>query len=290
MASSRKILVYDGDCRMCGQFSKLAERHWLCGEAERRPAAAFTGEEAERLQAAGVHNELAVIDPASGEIRSGYDGLIWLLGQGRLRPLAGVLGWGPVAFLLRHDYRLVAFNRRIFSPPDRSVACACDPDFHAGYRWAFIGVALLWSVLLGGVFAWLYADRRAWVGLAAPAGWVLAALPALRMERERALTWMGHLGWILAAAMLPFLAGLLVLAGQALCWRMGWVETPWAASRCVLQGFGLGASGLALVLVVVSCLRRLPRLGATKRSAVLAAVVLWSAPMLLLTLFPTAMP
>jgi predicted DCC family thiol-disulfide oxidoreductase YuxK len=43
--SAAKILVYDGDCRMCTQFSRVAEKRWLVGAAERRPADSFDGDE-----------------------------------------------------------------------------------------------------------------------------------------------------------------------------------------------------------------------------------------------------
>ena len=152
-----RTLVYDGDCSMCRKLSALAERRWLVGDARRLPHDAFQGETADRLTRAGIHNELAVIDEGSGEIRSGYDGILWLLERGMLRHLVPLLGFGPIRWLLRHDYRLVAYNRRILAPPARSVTCACDPDMHVGYRWAFIVVALVWTALfagLGGALFW----------------------------------------------------------------------------------------------------------------------------------------
>jgi hypothetical protein len=76
--SSAKVLVYDGDCPMCDRASALAVRLFP-GRPARQPFQSFTGETAGRLDAAEIRNEMAVLDPATGEIRSGIPGFLWLL-------------------------------------------------------------------------------------------------------------------------------------------------------------------------------------------------------------------
>ena len=292
-----RTLVYDGDCSMCRKLSALAERRWLVGDARRLPHDAFEGETAERLTEAGIHNELAVIDDESGEIRSGYDGILWLLERGMLGWLFPLLRFGPVRWLLRHDYRLVAYNRRILAPPRRGVTCACDPDLHVGYRWAFIVVALLWTALfagLGGALFWTElpfwpdfplregAPTGTW--LAGPivlAGWLAAAAAAFLLPAERRLDHLGHMAWTFAAMALPLvLASFLALGGLLLEFIgvLPFVPDVWYLEQGWPCWFGAIAWALALPIACISGLWRLPRLGFRKHTALLLALVSWFLP------------
>ena len=303
METSRRILVYDADCSMCTRLSRLAVRPWLVGDAERRPHDAFAGEEARRLEAAGIRNELAVLDPGTGEIRSGYDGIVWLLRGGRLSWLAPLLSFGPLRWLLRHDYRLVAYNRRIFAPPRRAAACACDPDVHVGYRWAFILVALLWTGLfaaLGGGLFWTEQAFLAkapapggappgtwWWGAIVIAGWIAIAPLALRLPSPRGLDYLGHTAWIFAAMVLPLLLAVFVGVGAAVLTALlggSLLPDAWLFSPGVPLGFGIVAWTLALPIAVGCCLWRLPRLGLGMPAAALVGLVAWLLPTALLLL------
>ena len=291
-----RILVYDGDCSLCTKLSTWATKRWLVGSVERRSHDSFTGEEAQRLTAAGIHNELAVLDRTTGEIRSGYDGIVGLLRGGRFAWLAPLLAWGPVHWLLRHEYRLIAYNRRIFAPPRHTAACACDPDLHRGYRWAFIAAALLWTGLfaaLGGLLFLtqepLLRDRPGGGGLgwlAGPcvlAGWMVAATAAWRLPAARRLDHLGHLAWIFAAMVTPLVAAsILALAGLLLAVACPVGRDSWAMDPSVPLRIGAAAWGLALPVALVSCLRRLPRLGWTKRAALVTALGSWLLPLVLL--------
>lgn len=306
-STTSRTLVYDGDCSMCRRLSALAERRWLVGSARRLPHDAFEGEEAERLEAAGIRNELAVIDESSGEIRSGYDGILWLLEGGLLRWLVPLLRFPPVRWLLRHDYRLVAYNRRILAPPRRNAACACDPDLHRGYRWAFIVAALLWTGIFGaiaGLGLWtdqeLYGQRpvplggvhgTAWTGVFLLVGWAATALLALRLPAPRGLDYLGHMAWTYAAMVLPLiLAVFLVLLGflLAVAGLLPFDATPFFSNPSVPARIAVVAWGLALPIAIGSCLWRLPRVGLAKHTALIVALVSWLLPTaLLLGLLPT---
>lgn len=285
-AGTERILVYDGDCRMCVAFSKLAERRWLVGEAMRRPADAFEGDLAVRLAEAGVHNELAVIDTAADRIRTGYDGILWLMRGGRLAWLAPLLARGPLAWLGRHDYKTVAYNRRIISPVKRGVACACDPDLHVGYRWLFIALCVAWMGLVTGAFAWLLLGGIWGLGLALPAAWAVVALPGLGFPRPRDLDHLAHLAFIGAGMTLPALAAVVVRAVMLILWGSGTLpdllEDPADGARL----FALVAWALALPIALRGAWRRLPRTGLPAGMAVLAGLILWLVPLAVALFFP----
>lgn len=138
-----RVLAYDGDCGMCRAAMVGLHGLRLVPRERLRTIQSFEGELAQRLVQSGVHDELAVWDPGSDEIRTGSDGLLWALEQSWISPLLPLLRIAPVRAGLRVLYRLVAYNRRILSPPDPGVRCACDPSYHPGYRWALVVIALV---------------------------------------------------------------------------------------------------------------------------------------------------
>ena len=287
MAPAPKILVYDGDCRMCTRFSRLAERRWLVGEAERRPADSFEGEDFLRLMEAGVHNELAVIEPGSGEIRTGYDGILWLMRGGIFAWLVPLFAHGPLAWLGRADYKTVAYNRRILSPVKRDVACACDPDLHVGYRANFIVLCVVWMALIMGVFAWTLLGGAWWLGAALPAAWCLVALPGLGFPTPRNLDHMAHLAFVGTAMTLPALLAVILRAIVLIVVGMGWWPGLLDDTQSGSAWFVYAAWGLALPIALVGCLRRLPRTGLEPWLAAVAGLILWSLPIALVVFYGT---
>ncbi|MDF1700899.1 MAG: hypothetical protein P1V36_07045 [Planctomycetota bacterium] len=285
-----KILVYDGDCRMCTQFSRVAEKRWLVGDAERRAADSFEGDEAVRLAEAGVHNELAVIEPASGEIRSGYDGILWLMRSGSLGWLTPLFARGPLAWLGRTDYRTVAYNRRILSPVSRSVTCACDPDLHRGYRWTFIVLCAAWMTFVMTVAAWMLLGGQPWLGGGLLLAWGIVALPAAAFPTPRNLDHLGHTAFIATLMTLPMLAAVIVRALVLITWAAGWAPDLVDGPQDGALLFAASAWGLALPLALWGCLRRLPLLQHSRATALAAALVLWTVPLAVVLLFGAASP
>ncbi len=190
-----KILVYDGDCSLCIGVSKRLLRWTRRGEETRRAAQEFEGEDAERIAASEAHNELAVMDPATKEIRGGVDGLLWWLEGSRLSRLARGLSWGPLRWAAGVVYPVIAYNRRILAPPKpRAIACACDPDPRPGATIALgaFALAVVVGMLIG--TGWILAARGSSVDGALPTGPNL--LPVLR-------PWLGIAG----ALVLPTFLG-----------------------------------------------------------------------------------
>ena len=172
-----KTLIYDGDCPMCGWIARRFGELGLADDGHRRPYQSFDGELAERIAAAGIHNEMLVHDAASDELRAGIEGFLWLLGDSRWRWLGGLLGLAPVRGLMRLVYRTIAYNRRILAPPPRGIVCACDPDPHAGFRAFFLAVLAVFD--LAGAWLLGLSVSRAFDGPGALPITVLAILALL---------------------------------------------------------------------------------------------------------------
>jgi hypothetical protein len=211
-----RVLVYDGDCALCVAASQRLVSWAGLPDERRRSHAAFEGEAFERLLAAGVHDELAVLEEATGEIRSGVPGILWWLRDGRLARAAALLDRPAIRALLVPLYRLVARNRRILAPPPpRPIPCACDPTPHAGYQGAF--AALLGAAGLAGAMGAIDAGARiarsgpgaatgpGTLALCAAPPILLAGLLSLRLPAGRRLAGLAHRLWPFAAAAPVFL-------------------------------------------------------------------------------------
>jgi predicted DCC family thiol-disulfide oxidoreductase YuxK len=207
-----KILVYDGDCPMCDAGSALALRVLRLPEERRRPFQSFEGEMAGRLLAAGMQNEMAVIDPASGEIRTGIPGILGLLHETRARWVARLLDRPWLHPALSAAYHLVAYNRRTIAPPRRkpAFACACDPEYRPGWLLALIAILLGFTLGMTALFGAVVATPTQML-IAAGSGWVLILLASLAFPRETRLPFLGHLGMVMAGGLLVLVPSMLLV-------------------------------------------------------------------------------
>lgn len=221
-ATGPPVLFYDGDCGLCRGAMRVLAALRLVPPERSHPFQSLEGELATRVWDAGVHNEMAVWDEGRDEVSSGVDGLLVAFAGSWLDPLLPLARLGPVRALLRSSYRLLAYNRRILSPvPARGVVCACEPDFHAGYRWGFAG--LTWGITALVAIA-LYGS----LGGVLLAGLAAAVVPGAG-RADRPLTWIGHLGLAGAVgALVGWAASPLGLRWSALAWAL---VTGWTAGR-----------------------------------------------------------
>jgi predicted DCC family thiol-disulfide oxidoreductase YuxK len=254
-AAPEKVLVYDGDCAMCEAASRRIVAWTRLPESARASHLTFEGETAARLDAAGIRNEMAVISPATGEIRSGLPAILWFLRGTRWGWLASILDHAVLRGPLTVYYRFIAYNRRIIAPvPPRAFACACDPDPSPVYNAAFT--------------SWLAAGAACGAGAAAayvlhaariPAAYALlvVGIVLLGLAVVAALTPPGrrvaaHVAWVVAVAGLPSLMALpfaFVLAVSAL-------DLPGPADSWWLPSWFVVAPALGLVMGAISLRRR----------------------------------
>lgn len=171
-----RTLVYDGDCPMCGWIADRFIELGLVDADHRRPYQSFEGDLARQMEAAGIRNEMLVLDAETSELRAGIEGFLWLLSDSRWSFLAPLLDLAPLRGLMRVGYRTIAYNRRLLVPPPRGIVCACDPDPHTG----FLSLLLVGLTLVALAGAWLlgFATSRAFDSPGAVPIAVLAILAA----------------------------------------------------------------------------------------------------------------
>lgn len=250
-------LVYDGDCPLCQGIVNGLARLGLVGPERTKPFQDYQGETSERLWDAGIRNEIAVLEETTGTIRSGVDGLIWILRSSWARPIVALAALPPFLWLARSGYALVAYNRHLLAPKDPArIRCACNADFRPGYRLALLVPALVFALAVAIAFASSVAPaepvvqsegkRFPFVLLALAGAWVAAALVGLRGPRERAFDWLGHL--VLAADL-----GAVALLPAVILAR--YLDGP------VLRAVQIGAVGVAVLAVSGSLSRRVRAMG-----------------------------
>lgn len=237
MAMTDKILVYDGDCPMCESASALAMRILRLPEERRRAFQSFEGEMSGRLLAAGMQDEMAVIDPASGEIRTGVPGLLGLVRETRAGWVARLLDRPWLHPALSAAYHLIAYNRRTIAPPRRkpAIVCACDPEYRPGWLLALIilllGFAIGMTALFGAVVdSTTGLSNPAQMLIAAGSGWVVLFLAALGLPKETRLPFLGHLGMVMAGGLLVLVPSMLLAPFLNWEWRVGLFLLSVAAS------------------------------------------------------------
>jgi predicted DCC family thiol-disulfide oxidoreductase YuxK len=189
------ILAYDGDCPMCQSTVALLERAGLVEPGQAISNDALSPADRAAAQAAGMRNQLVVLDLQSGQTRAGIAGILWLVGANRGQPLwVRLLALPGVRHVLGFVYEVVSYNRRVISPPRRQVRCDCEPEATLARRLTLIVPLAIWTVLVTALFGaavfagWRLGDAApgaALMELAAGSGWIgliVAALVLLRGE------------------------------------------------------------------------------------------------------------
>ncbi len=202
-AHAEKILIYDGDCPMCRATIAALLRLRLVRAEQTRSNHDLQGPDLEAAEAAGLRNELVVLDPQSRETRSGTDGLLWIIrdntGNHPLVRLASLPGFRDV---LRWTYRVVSYNRRIISPPRNQIVCDCEPEVTLARRLSLIVPVALKTLLLTAAFgaALFRADAAGSAGegalvaiAAAGSGWLILIIAAIvLLDGDRRIDYVGH--------------------------------------------------------------------------------------------------
>jgi predicted DCC family thiol-disulfide oxidoreductase YuxK len=238
-----EALIYDDSCPLCRWYSHQFVQHGLLAgripfsDCHHSPAVP-------NLDWDRARHEIALHDFATGQTRYGLDSLVYLLG--RRVPL---VAWGakllPVRWFFGQLYAFVSYNRRVIVPtPPAHTSGDCAPDFHLGYRAAFIAVAWGLATAIGLGVAWTsgWGLLLAWLGL----GLVVVQGSALALPGQR--------GWDLAGQ----LAASLLVGSLALLpfWAlMAWLGTG--------TGFSVLGTLMSLMVMAAQVTWRLSRLAGT---------------------------
>jgi predicted DCC family thiol-disulfide oxidoreductase YuxK len=226
---SGKYLAFDGDCPMCTSTIALLLRLKLVRPEQTRSNHDLEGDDLQSIRAAGIRNQLVVLDPDSRETRAGSDGLVWLIGDNLGNPWwMRVWTWPGFRQVLSFGYEAISYNRRVISPPRHRIACDCEPEVTLARRMALVVPVLLLTFLLAAAFG--ACVLRGWrldnaiggiwfVPAALGAGLVPLALVALvSLRGEQRIDYLAHLAittFAGTAVLLPFGLAALFLPREA---------------------------------------------------------------------------
>ncbi len=255
------MLVYDGDCPMCISTVGMLKRSGLVTPEQTVSSHDLSADEFSTAHAAGLRNQLVVLEPRTQETRSGTDGLLWIIGRNRGNPLwVRALSLPGVRHLVGMGYETISYNRRIVSPPRHAVRCDCEPEVTLGRRLMLVVPLLVATIALTAMFgATLFARLNlgdaatgaVWMIAGAGVGWVvMGCFASAALRSEQRIDYLAHL--VVTAFM-----GVLVLLPAAV---VSWWLPPW------------GVAALAIVSVLVSFtimfrmqVRRIPAVGLSTR-------------------------
>ncbi len=217
---AEKIVVYDGDCSMCRGTIAALVRARLVRPDQTRSNHDLSDADFAIVNAAGIRNQLVVLDLRTRETRAGTDGLLWFLrektGNNLLVRLFGLPGF---RHLLRVGYEAISYNRRIISPPRNQIVCDCEPEATLARRLTLIVPVLLCAVLLVALFGAtafhagelgdaLAGALLALLGISGLAVMIVVALVALPADKR--IDYIGHLAITTLAGALLLVPAMLV--------------------------------------------------------------------------------
>ena len=146
---AEKIVAFDGDCPMCTSTIRLLMGLKLLKPEQARAIHDLDRADFDAVYAAGIRNQLVVIDPVTREARSGTDGLLWILRENTGNHfLVRLLALPGVRDLLRWGYQIVSYNRRIISPPRHRIVCDCEPEVTLARRLSLMLPLLAFTILI----------------------------------------------------------------------------------------------------------------------------------------------
>lgn len=138
---SNHTLVYDSDCPLCDLYTSGFIKSGMLDENGRvmygcaRVPASFDNQRA--------RNEIALVDYETGTVMYGIDSLVKILGHS-FPMITRIAAYRPVRFFLQQLYSFISYNRKVIAPAGEFESRgSCTPDYHLGYRIAYV------------VFAWL---------------------------------------------------------------------------------------------------------------------------------------
>jgi predicted DCC family thiol-disulfide oxidoreductase YuxK len=149
MNSTEKAIIFDNNCPMCQLYTQGFVQAGMLKPENRIAFTCLPEKYAEQIDLDRSRHEIALIDVQGGKTLYGLDSLLYVIGT-RLPALARVARFAPFYFFFKILYAFVSYNRRVIIQA-KPQAFDCAPDFHAGYRLAFIALAYVWGSLVFGI-------------------------------------------------------------------------------------------------------------------------------------------
>lgn len=218
MKTPAKAIIYDSECPLCAAYTNMFVRMGLLQEEERISFSELHHQEfISRMDKAKQGNEIPLVDLNGGETLYGVDALLCLIGR-RWPRFSRVFKKQPLYFIVRQLYAIISYNRRIILAKNFcTIEHGCAPDFHRGYRIAFIAFAAVFASWISwqlgktlartdSVLAFLTGEKML---LICGSGWLLTILSALIFLRRETLSYLGHLATLQITGVLVLIPAVL---------------------------------------------------------------------------------
>ncbi len=188
--------LYDDACPMCrGYTGVFTNLKW----SDRRGFSTLKATDYPELDRDRGRHEIPLLDRATGKVLYGLDAMTTVIGNAlpHLKPL---IRHRYFIAVLKPLYWLITYNRRVIAGTKRPAkGFDCAPDFHTGWRLAYLAFALLMVLLVG------VPNTPLLIGFG------LALVAGLLMHKAR-LVFLGHfmtvvLGATVLLALLPGWSG-----------------------------------------------------------------------------------
>lgn len=139
-------LLLDADCPMCNVYAQAFEHAGMIESSTAVPYQLANDQQIAGVAMEKAQNEIALINTNTKEIYYGVASLVHILST-RLPWIQQVAANYWVHKALTHLYKFISFNRKVIVPTmsQQLVRRSCIPDFHLGYRMAYLLFVLLTS-------------------------------------------------------------------------------------------------------------------------------------------------
>lgn len=140
---STKAILYDANCPLCNWYTG---KFVAAGILPHDGRIAYDAESISYLPAHPdrARHEIALLDKAGGATLYGIDSLFTLLQAAvpAFKPVFRIRGF---RWSMKQLYSFISYNRRVIA--GQSAEGGCAPDFHKGWRLAFVTFSFLFALL-----------------------------------------------------------------------------------------------------------------------------------------------
>jgi predicted DCC family thiol-disulfide oxidoreductase YuxK len=145
---SGKTIIYDDNCPMCAAYTGAFVKFGLLEQDGRLGFEDLSQDMSCQLDLNRARHEIPLLDRESGEVTYGKEALFMILGT-RWPILKPLFRFAPFRMMIHLLYQLITYNRRVIvGSKGPSTGFDCAPDFHLGWRWIYITLALSWAFYL----------------------------------------------------------------------------------------------------------------------------------------------
>lgn len=147
MATTNYSIFFDDECPFCIWYSAKFVEWGILTQENRKPFHLINDKKYDQVDRELARNQIALVDENTQEVFYGADSMIKLLAQ--KQPVFSIfLRYKPLHFIAQHIYLLISYNRKVFAPNLTCSTSGCQPDFHIGYRSAFLLLTALFTGLI----------------------------------------------------------------------------------------------------------------------------------------------